>query len=233
MASSENVSSVHNNMTIYSATGSSLLLLGTSFYFMSYEYQDFDRVKLSDRSQMEVNRSKRKNKSKIIAMSAALMYIVGIILLVLSIGLYQDEKEESATSISAIIKQTRKTNNEPDTNEPVILASLAAVVIMLGIFQSVRNFNKTETFGWIGLSLFSIGWISSAFAASMQNNAISSIYGERLAWTLPGAVAIVVGTAALPWQIKHQYVSGPALSISAIGYALFTIGNVFVVKPSS
>jgi predicted tellurium resistance membrane protein TerC len=222
--------SVHKNLAIISGAGSAIALFGLSGYFMSYEYEDFDRVPVSDRTNMELHLTKRKKTSKIIAIVGILCYIIGIVLLVLSIGLYHDEKEELGKDISSIVKQLKKKKNEPETNEPVILASLASVVILMGLFQSLRNFHHTESFGLIGLTLYSVGWIANAFAASMQNNSIYSANNERLSWTLPGAVAIVLGTASLPWQIRHKYVSGFSLPLSALGYTAYTIGNVAVLK---
>ena len=78
--------------------------------------------------------------------------------------------------------------------------------------------------------MYAGGWLGNGFAASMQNNSISSVYGTRLAWTLPGAATVVIGTACLPWQIRNQYASGLALPLSALGYILYTIGNSVVLR---
>ena len=223
-------SSVHDNIAILSGSGGALALIATSVYFMSSEYNDFDRVSISHRDKMRKQQIKRRRTSKLMAIAGAVMYIAGLILLVLSIGLFHDEREAPAKDIAAMIHKQRRQDNQPSVNEPAILAGLATVVVLAGAIQSLRNFRKDETFGWLGTTLYAGGWLANGFAASMQNNSISSVSGRRLAWTLPGAAGIVIGTACLPWQIRHQYVSGPGLPVAAIGYVLYTIGNSAVLS---
>jgi hypothetical protein len=205
---------VHKNLSIISGTGGALALFGISGYFMAFDYPNTG--------------IKRKQTSKVVAGFGILLYLIGIVLLILSVGVYRDQREDVETEISSIIQQVRKQENQPHHNEPFILASLASLIILLGLGQSLRTFHNTEKFGLVGLTVYTVGWVSNAFAASMQNNSISSINNQRLVWTLPGAIAIVLGTACLPWQIRHKYVSGVALPLSAIGYAFYTIGNAIV-----
>ena len=96
------------------------------------------------------------------------------------------------------------------------------------MIQSAREFNMTEQFGWIGSSIYAAGWIGNAFAASMGNKSISSVKSNRLAWTLPGAAAIVTGTFLVPWSIHHNYVSNPGWPIAGLGYVAFTVGTAYV-----
>jgi hypothetical protein len=222
-------STVHQNIAVLSGTGSALALLGTGAYFMSFEYEDPSRAQVDHRDIMERQRQRRRKTARRIGIAGALVYVAGLVLLVLSIGLFHDEREAPATSISGMIQQQAQLDSQPTINEPALLSGLATVVLLAGAVQSLRTFKKTETFGWLGPVLYAGGWLANGFAASMQNNSISSLSGTRLAWTLPGAAGIVAGTALLPWQIRNQYASGPALPIAALGYIVYTIGNSAVV----
>ena len=224
------ISSVHNDLAIFSGIGSALTLFGIAGYFMSYQYQDFSRVQIENREEMELKRRRRRNFSRIIQICSVLVYLAGLVLLVLSIGLYRNEKEEEPDTIPDMIKHKRATESQPSTNEPVLLSSLATVIVLAGTIQCIRHFNKTETFGAIGMILYAGGWIANAFAASMQNNSIQSVQNQRLAWTLPGVTAIVIGTIFMPWEIKHQYVSGPSLPFISLGLLSYSIGNTLVLK---
>jgi uncharacterized membrane protein HdeD (DUF308 family) len=225
-------SSIHNTIGIYCATGCAVSLLSTSLYFFSRQYQDFERVKINDRSIMDSEKQKRKKLSNYLIVVAIIMFITGLVLIVLSIGLYRDEKEENSTTISGMILQARAAENQPSTNEPIILAAIAAAVILAGTFQCCRNFSKTSSFGVIGMFLFAGGWLAEAFAGSMHTNSISSIQGDRLKWTIPGAFGICLGTFLIPYEYKHEYVAGLSMPIAALGYVCYTVGNNLVMKSS-
>jgi hypothetical protein len=130
-----------------------------------------------------------------------------------------------------LIQQIRNHDAQPKLNEPAILSGISSAIILLGVIESVRHFHKTEDFGWIGSSLYAAGWLGQAFAAAMNNKSVSSLKTQRLAWTLPGAAAIIGGTFLIPWQLQHNYVSGPGWSVAALGYTAFTIGTAYVTNP--
>jgi hypothetical protein len=213
------------------ATGSAAALLGMTTYFMSYEYKDFDRVDLQDKSKMDSTFHRRKRFAEILQIISALVYIGGIVVLVLGMSLYTEEREAKAFDIPTLFQQIREAATQPSINEAAVLASISSVVLVIGLLQCIREFHKTERFGWIGSTLYAAGWLGNGFAASLNNKSISSIEDSRLVWTLPGIAAIVAGTFMFPWQLRNNYISGPAWPLVSIGYVLFSIGNSLVVQP--
>lgn len=230
MATPDHIDAVHQNIAILTGTGSAAALVGMASYFMSYEYKDFDRINVQGQDRMEVAFKRRRKVSQAVMIIAIIIYVAGLVLLALGISLYRNEREEQAQSISGLIQQNRNTAAEPNTNEPAILAGISTAVILAGMIQSAREFNKTEQFGWIGSSIYTAGWLGNAFAASMNNKSINSIKANRLAWTLPGSAAIVAGSFIIPWQLSHNYISGPGWPIAALGYAAFSIGTSYVTN---
>jgi hypothetical protein len=236
MATSLNTQSVHTNLGILSSVGSLLSLIGTSSYFMSYEYSDFSRVDPRDALNKNTNSVSRDKTSIVIAFLSIIAYVAGLILIVLSIGLYRDEKKMiQSSNISEMIKNLKHVNNvnnenSSSVNAPVILSSFASIVTLVGAIVMIKHYKKHRNFNRIGTLLFSSGWLANGFAASMNTKSLSSISSKRLAWTLPGVFAIVAGTFLLPWQISNEYVSGPALPLATIGYILFSIGNISVLN---
>lgn len=236
MATSLNTQSVHTNLGILSSVGSLLSLIGTSSYFMSYEYSDFSRVDPRNVIGMHTNANTRNKTSVIIAFLSIIAYIAGLILIVLSIGLYRDEKKMiQSSNISEMIKNLKQVNNEnnnSDTsvNGPVILSTFASVTTLVGAIVMIKHFKMHRNFNRIGTLLFSMGWLANGFAASMNTYSLNSISLKRLSWTLPGVFAIIAGTFLLPWQLSNEYVSGPALPMATIGYILFSIGNIAVLN---
>lgn len=228
MATEDQVECVHERTSILTAVGSVSALLGMSSYFMSYEYKDFDRMNVSNRENLNASYSSRKRNSVIIMVVAAVFYFAGIILLTLSMSLFPDERELQAFDIPSLLQQIRNETAQPGVNEAAILAGVSASIIALGMIQSAREFHKTEHFGWIGSAIYGAGWLGLAFAGAMNQKSISSLTGSRIAWTLPGAAAIVGGTFLFPWQLRHNYISGPSWPLVAIGYFIFGIGNSLV-----
>lgn len=230
MASSDQVDLLHRDVVIFMGTGTIAALLGMSSYFMTYEYEDLDRLNVNSQSHLETTYKSRKKVAFAIIIIALIFYVSGIILLALGISLYRNERTEIASSITGIIQQTRNAASQPSVNEPAILAGIAAAMILGGMFASARSFRKTEQFGWIGMSIYTAGWILNAFPASMNDNSVGSLDGSRLAWALPGAVAICAGTYLLPWVIHHNYVTSPAFVIMSLGYVAFGVSTSFVLE---
>ena len=231
MATSDQIDAAHRNITILTGTGSAAALLGMSSYFMAYEYKDFDRIGVQGQDNMDREFQKRKKTALIVLVLAGLVYVTGLVCLTLGVSLYRTEREEQGTSIPVLIQQIRNTDAQPKLNEPAILSGISSAIILLGVIESARHFHKTEDFGWIGSTLYAAGWLGQAFAAAMNNKSINSLVDHRLAWTLPGAAAIVGGTYLIPWQLQNNYISGPGWPISALGYVALTIGTAYVTDP--
>lgn len=233
MAQADQLYAVHKDVVTMAATGAAVALLSTSTYFMTYEYKDFERVRREDdgTSKLEAIYGRRRRIAKITLAISAFFYLCAIALICVSICLYRDEREEQATDIPGQISQLRTLAAQPSWNEVSVLASLSSGLTVAGAIQCALTFDKAEEFGWIGIILYAGGWLGNSFAASMNNKGLDSIRLSRLAWTLPGAAAIVAGTVLYPWQVDNGYISGPSWSISALGYAAFVIGTSYVTDP--
>ncbi len=227
MATSDTVTSIHDEISLFMSTGLIAYLLGMSTYLGGYEYQDFDRV--TGINQEHVFQTRKKVAFAIFIISA-FIYISGIVLMALGISLYRTEREDLADSITGIIRQTTQNASQPDINEPAILAGIAAAMILLGSAEMIRHFHKSEQWGWIGYSIFSAGWLLNAFAAAMNNMSINSLRTDRLMFSLPGAVAVAAGTAVFPWALHHNYISSASFPLVAIGLGLFSVSTSYVVK---
>lgn len=218
MATSLNTQTLHTKLGILSGIGGLLSLIGTSTFFIADDFL--------------------KQTKKYITFVSIVIYMAGLIMIVLSIGLYRDEKVIIRTkNISEMILHLKANNivldSENDVsssfvNKPVLLSSLSTLSILVGVLLLLKQFKSLKTTNWLGVLLYSCGWISNAFAASMDTNSFSSVSKKRLVWTLPGSIAIIIGSFLLPWQIEKSFVSGPSLSLSTIGYGLFTIGTIVV-----
>lgn len=228
MATEDQVSLVHQNISFLSGFGAGSCYLGLASYFMAYEYRDFDRVDLRGKMRMERRYRDRSRWSKIAMTLSVLLFVGGLVLLVLGMSLYPFEKEQQAFEIPSLIQQIRNQEAEPSVNEPAILAGIASAVVLLGAYAGAREFSHTETFGWVATVLYAAGWLANGFAASMNGTSITNLDTMRIAWTIPGAVAIAAGTFMFPWQLNHNYVSGPAWPVAGIGFACFAIGSALV-----
>jgi len=143
-----------------------------------------------------------------------LFYVAGLILLVLSISLFREDKELQSSQVAIIIKQKQVRDAQPNMDQPTILASFAIVFILLGTLFSY-------TASKIGIIILALGWIGMGFAGSMANNSLNSIQNERLEWTLSGSLFIVLGSLLFP---SFDF----GLIIASLGFLVFTIGNVQV-----
>jgi hypothetical protein len=151
---------------------------------------------------------------------AFLLYLSGFILLVLSIALFREEKEFQSSQVAIIIKQKQVRDEQPQTDEATILASIAAILILLGSCFIVGKPSLT----WIGVTLYTLGWVGLGFTASMHNNAATSVQTDRLQWTLSGSFLVVIGSLIF---VLSNFDFG--LIIAMIGCICFTIGNVQVL----
>ena len=229
MATSDSISSMHNNIIVYVGVGSLATLFGMSTYLMGYEYRDFDRLDIEDRTVMETRFQHRKKLSIAIFVLSAIFFFAGLVLITLGVSFHRDEREERAYDIPSLLDQVKENEAQPKVNEPAILSGISSGLIGIGGILAMREFHKTESYGWVGSSIFAAGWLAQAFAAATQNKSLSSLHSERLAWTLPGVAAIVAGSFMLPWQLQQTYISGPAWPLVAIGFAAFSIGTSYVL----
>jgi len=205
MATQDTVDSVHRDVYTLVSAGSIAALLGFSSYFMSFEYSDFDRVNFADQGHAETTFQRRKKLSLVVLIISAFFYVCGIVLLTVGISLYRNERTEIANSITGIITQAQQQAQQPNVNEPAILASVSAAIIILGMIQSARHFRKTESFGWLGSLIYAVGWLMFAFAGASNDNSLSSIRGDRLAFTLIGSSLVVAGTWIFPWALHPNF----------------------------
>jgi hypothetical protein len=165
---------------------------------------------------------------------AFLLYLSGFILLVLSIALFREEKEFQSSQVAIIIKQKQVRDEQPQTDEATILASIAAILILIGSCFIVgkpslgmtndRAREPSTLSEWIGLTLYIMGWVALGFTASMHNNAATSVQTDRLQWTLSGSFLVVIGSLIF---VLSNFDIG--LVIAMVGYICFTIGNVQVL----
>ena len=228
MASEDKVIGLHQNTAIITAAGAFGSMFSMSTYFLSYEYKDFYRANLGGNENFTSMFERRKKWAHILSVISVIVFLFSLTTIVLGISLYRDEREKQADDIPSLIQQIRNLSSQPEENEPAMLAGISTAIIFLGILQCLRHFHKTEKFGWVGSLLYAMGWMGNAFAAGMQDRSISSLNEKRLAWTIPGSVGIVAGTFLLPWQIRHQYVTGIAWPLISAGYLMFGIGNSLV-----
>ena len=228
MALPDKIDSIHRNIAMFTGFGSAAALLGMSSYFMAYEYQDFDRLDIGRTERMEDILDKRRRFSIVIMLLSAFIYVAGMVCITLGITLYPTEREEIATNSPGQIQQIQNVAAQPSVNEPAILSGLCSALTLAGMGYGFYNFMKREDFGWVSMSIYSVGWIGNSFAASMNNKSINSLVANRLAWTLPGAALIIAGTAMFPWQLHETYISGPSWPLCALGYVFFSIGTSYL-----
>jgi hypothetical protein len=229
MATSDQVDTLHRNIWALTGGGAIGAMLGMSFFLMSYEYKDFDRVTVKGQDQMETLFHRRRKTSMAIMIAAIIVYIAGMTLICLGVSLYRDERENLASSVTGLITQIRNKAAQPSINEPAILAALSTVCVVMGIGKGAWDFTTTEQWGWIGSSIYTIGWLGLAFAGAMNDMSIDSLSTTRLAWTLTGSSMISAGTFIIPWQLHQNYISGPGWPIMALGYVGFTVGTGLVL----
>ncbi len=220
-ATTSDVFSVHNDVSSLMTAGGFSTLVGLSTYLLTYKPNQTGVV-----SQLET----RRKWTICVMIVSAFFYVAGLVLLTLGISLFRDERSLISDTISGIILQQQEKASETDINEPAIMSSLAAAVILLGSIQSALHFHKTGDFGWLGSLVYATGWILAAIAAATNNNSISSIRADRLAWALVGASLVVGGTFMIPWAVHHQYISSPAYVLMAFGFFSFSISTSLVIR---
>lgn len=225
MATVNQVSSVHNSLATYSGTGSIAALFGISTYFMSEEYKHYERYDMTKGKAISDIASEREKGAKMIYVLSMFFFLSGLVLVALSMSLFSQQKEHLPTNIPALLAQTQDHARDPDVNEVAILAGVAMGLVAVGGYYMTREFTKTKEWGTWGPMIYSAGWLVAAFTASCTTKALHSLDTDRLAWTIPGVVAIIFGTLYMPTQISHQYTSGPLLVITMLGFTSFTIGN--------
>ncbi len=231
MASSDQLNLFHENIAIFTGVGSVVSLLGLSSAFLSREYKEYDRVPVAGTSsRMERSYRKRQKTGRAILVVSTMAYIAGLALVTLGVTLYPLERDELETTVQGLILQNRTKNTQPAVHEPAVLSCISSALILAGVVEGGRHFHRYDEFGWIGSTLYAGGWLGQAFAGAMNDKNITSLRPTRLAWTLPGTFAIVLGTFLVPWQLKYNYSSGPAWPLAAAGYAAFSIGTSYVNK---
>jgi hypothetical protein len=217
MATQDKISCLHTESFAMSFGGATAAVLGTVSFLMVHKHTNGSAS--GDRSM------------QIIKVAAILLYVSGIIALGLAMGLFYDGKEHQAEDITTMIHQARKKNSQPDVPEPLILASVSTVVVLISAVHMVRAMVMTGEFSLVGLAGYSVGWLGNAFAASTHDKSLSSIHGTRLAMSLPGAIAIVAGTMLIPSEIRNHQSHGFSIPLSILGYFLVAGGHAAVLHP--
>lgn len=227
MATTDTIHSHHDHIRALTYGAAAAHVLSLSAYFMSHEMDSFDRVSLGENSAHSMNRSYKtqQTRAKVVGRVAGGLYIISLVILILSLFLYRDEREQVATNITGIVVQVKTAEGDSDANEAGWLGLISASILLAGASVSAREFAKSETFGVVGSTLMGLGWTGIAFSAGADRKALDSLNGKRLRYTLPGAAAIYMGTLMIPWQMKHHFVAGPAMALLAFGFGIFSEGN--------
>ena len=136
MASQDKLLCVHQNLGWLSGAGSLTTLLGISGFFMLNEFPK--------------RQAKAWNHWHLPIM---VVYVSGLILLVLSMSLWPDERENEGETVADLINQLRKRKAQPKINEHALLAALSALVVVTGSFMTAKNWRNTRKLGFFGALL--------------------------------------------------------------------------------
>jgi len=214
----DHVEAVHQNVALLGGPGALCLAAGFSG-FMSAHYHDPPVV--------------HRTRYRAVLATVALLCLTGVILTVLSIAFYRGsgERERMGEDITTHIHQVKNMEKQPAANEPAVLAIVSSLVLIFGAALGVREFEKSRKWGWHGSTLYAMGWLGNAFAGAMRDKSVESLERKRLAWTLPGATAIIVGTFAAPYEIRHRRIGGLSATMVTTGALAFHVGNALVSRP--
>lgn len=178
------------------------------------------------------------------------LFVSGLALIALGLGLYVDEKENEATlSLASAVQQKRKQNAAPSLNETALLAGLmAGTAGLVGIWLAIHT-NRTSNAKLVPYSvkdnvnqvhygghlLFVAAWIGLAFAASTNSRDLDDVHSNRLPWLLPGAVLIGIAPFLLHEQVFNnvKWISSLSLGVTSlwVGSVLFDFGAVYTAEP--
>jgi uncharacterized membrane protein YeiB len=211
MASKEKVSIFHDKIAGISLSGSISAILATTGFIATHG-----------------TKYEKMNSTKIVLI---LLYIVSLVLIVLSLSLYHDEKEENATDVTSALLQLRNSKAGPTINEAALVSSIGGVLVLAGVYLGVQQYNKNKMWGKYASGSYASGWILLAISAAMNSKAASSVRSQRLVWTLPSVVLIVGGTFSIPWTVMHKLDTGIPLVAITLGYMGFNIGSSIVSAP--
>ena len=145
-----------------------------------------------------------------------LLLIIGLVCVVLSISLFREDKEAKSSVVAVIIQNAERRTSQPELDQATGLAIIASCVILL-----VSFLNKSS---WTYVCLIALGWIANGFAASMETNSLESVQTQRLYWTLPGTLLLVLGS--LSFLLRSW---GAGLVVATVGGCLFSIGNASIL----
>lgn len=198
MATASQVACVHEKMLLWSGPASVSILSSAMIWSETME----------------------SNKKLVWQRICWVMYFLALVLLVFSNSFYPYEKTVLAPSmIDAVKDQQVRKEEETMVNFVALWNSLFAVLIMLGILSAPNKWSIIP----IGL-----GWVGLGIGSSFSGKSLSRITVNRLAWTLPSSIMIVLGHFLLGIHRHHKYNSGVSWSILTAGLFLFGFGSAYV-----
>lgn len=228
MATADQLEYIHRNIAWWVGPGAAASILGLSSYFMTIEYKDLRRVDTSNIGTSLRRVFQRRHRwAMIVAVVSLFVYLVGTTLLTLGISFHRNERQTVPQSVAEQLELYRDQQNQPSLNEPALLSGAASLLIVSGLMMALRQFRQNGRLGWPGALVYGGGWLMQAFAAATETNRINSVNMQRFGWTLPGSAAIVLGTYMIPWQLEHNYISGPAWPLISMGYLSLSLGTAF------
>ena len=223
MASRTSVISFHQENLVLAGTGSMATILGIISHFTSYDLTN-KRNELTFQKLISNQPSNLPVTPRILFWMGAASTIIGFILIVLAISFNQHEKNLLPGDTAGVLLQQINIQSQPNISEPTILASVGAVLTIIGLIWLTINYQKKRKFGVVAGVVYTLGLMGLAISASMSNHSASLVHESKLAWTIPGVMAIVAGTYLIPWERHHKITSGPACALISIGLTSLTIG---------
>lgn len=225
MADPNRIVSVHYPRALLTVSGTTAFLFGINTLFMSYSKQTRHAHVVQPLWHRE------KPWQKVLLGISGCLLISSIVLLLLSVILYDQEKQTQAQSIAALAQQVRASKvDQSKVHEAAIIQGVASAIILCGLGLLLWNYHTTERFQITSILLYASGWITAAVAMSTNARGLSTIEPTRLAWTLPGAFLITAGTVAIPWEIDQPSLLGPSIATLATGLSALAIGHSYVTK---
>lgn len=220
MATSDRTFTLHQNLALYGGLGTISTLFGTSLFYMSHEFEQDSRGDAVREVKHEVGQRMR--------IVAFFLFVTGMVLWGLAVSLHSNEKEQKATTTTALLAQIRAEKAQPDIDEHAAFAATGIGLVALGSIIMAYHYPKHMPNVYKAGVIVALGWYMAAIGASSHRKALDTIEERRLAWNLPGATLLILGSLVLPYQIKHGYAAGPALFLSVLGGSMLTLGTSLV-----
>lgn len=161
-------------------------------------------------------------KSKPALVTGAIIYFSGIIVLALATFLWKDDR--SREGLAGEI-------DSGEINASGLFGLFSTVLIMVGMLLLTKYLYMDHSKNTLafGISIFVLGYFGVASSASMSDRRFESFSTRRLAWNLPGVLAIIAGVLSSNWQKTRNHAIGPSVALYTTGFAALTIGNSWIL----